>query len=79
MAEKLTKQQIKEITKNLKDVEVQKEERPQCFHLHLRKLKDDDMFYQCEECKTIFFIFGCTAYNKEGLEIVLKDVLEKAE
>ena len=50
-----------------------------CYHQNLKKLGLDTMWYQCKQCKIMFYIFGAASYKKEMFEKESKTVLEEAK
>lgn len=79
METKLTKKQIKEIAKKLKGAKIKTQETEACEHKELRKIAKESLWFQCKQCKNIFFIFGCVLYNKKLLEKDIKEIIENAE
>lgn len=54
-------QQKLEALKKLPPPEI--EHKDQCFHRTLVKIIDDDLYYQCPDCKTVILIVGAALYE----------------
>ena len=55
------------------------EEQEKCYHINLKKLKDDSMWYQCEKCGSIIFIVGAAMYNKKILSTEMMEIFENVK
>lgn len=76
---KLTKTQINKVTEALKKMKIKKKETPACEHQKLLKIKKEGLWYQCQKCRQIFFIFGCVVYNKDLVKQDLEEILKNAK
>lgn len=52
------------------------EARPECQHPTLKQVISKDQWYRCTKCKTVFFIWGASAWEKRQIPLLIKKLQE---